>query len=113
MFWIVLIFVSIVAYFTVFLSSKPQGYKRGSSVLYDQAIAAAVNLYKKRVAEGMVVTDGPCLTNDLMLGWVVDLVHSPRSKIDDLPQNQCQAYLEGRAIHFVELDLNGNFVRVK
>lgn len=81
--------------------------------MYDTAISAAFSLYKERLAQGVDMTDGPCLTNDLMPSWVVDIVHSPREKIDDLPQNQCQAYLEGRAIHFVELDANGNLVRVR
>jgi hypothetical protein len=44
---------------------------------------------------------------------VADVVHSPRDPIDDLPENQCQAYLEGRAKHFVEIDVNGNIIRVK
>lgn len=88
-------------------------YRPGSSNLYDKAISSATSLYQKRVLEGWGLNDGPCLTNDLMPGWVVDTVHQPRQEIDDLPQNQCAAYLEGRAGHFVELDLKGNVVRVK
>ncbi len=44
--------------------------------------------------------------------WVCDIAHSPRqSEIDDLPENQCSAYREGRAKHFVEVDMNCNLIR--
>ena len=48
-----------------------------------------------------------------MPGWVVDIAHSPRLSIDDLPENQCPAYLQGSAQHFVELDPKGNLIRAK
>ena len=80
-------------------------------------ISTAVNqaryLYQLRKEEGLNFSEGPCLTNALMPGWVVDIVHNPRQEIDDLTQNQCAAYKEGRAEHFVELDLDGNLVRVR
>jgi hypothetical protein len=31
--------------------------------------------------------------------------------VDDEPENQCEAYREGEAGHFVELDPEGNFIR--
>ncbi len=70
-------------------------------------------LYRKRAVEGMDFSSGPCLTNDLQPGWVVDIVHTPRERIDDLPENQCPAYRGGRATHYIELDQKGNFVRAK
>lgn len=94
-------------------TGKPPTYKKGSSYTYDQAVSGAFALFKRQVVEGVDMSKGPCLSNDLKPGWVVDVVHSPREQIDDRPENQCQAYLEGRANHFVELDLNGNLVRVK
>lgn len=89
-----------------------QSYKPGVSTTVDTAIAQAQALYQKKKAAGDDLSSGPCLSNDLMPGWVADLVHQPRTQIDNQPVNQCQAYLEGRATHFVELDLNGNLVRV-
>ena len=70
-------------------------------------------LYQQRKQEGENFSSGPCLSNALLPGWVLDIVHNPREKIDDLPQNQCPAYLEGGAEHFVELDPEGNLIRVK
>lgn len=87
-------------------------YKPGVFSEVDKAVSQAQALYQQKKKEGMDFSSGPCLSNDLMKGWVVDLVHNPRIAADDLAKNQCQAYLEGRATHFVELDLNGNLVRV-
>ena len=99
--------------FLVIKTNKTPVYKRGASATYDSAIASALVLYKKASVVGVDMSNGPCLTNDLIPGWVVDIVHSPRDLSDDLPENQCRAYLEGRATHFIELDANGNLVRVR
>lgn len=112
MFILVLATLGVVSYLVVG-TSKPPTYKKGSSPVFDNAVSSAYTLYKKRVVEGMDLSQGPCLTNDLLPGWVADVVHSPREAVDDLPENQCQAYREGRASHFVELDINGNLVRVR
>lgn len=79
----------------------------------DAAINQAKNIYNERKAAGMDFSSGPCLSNALMLGWVLDIAHSPRLALDDLPENQCPAYREGRAKHFVELDLDGNLIRAR
>lgn len=97
----------------VIKTGQPPTYKKGTSAVSDTAVAWALDLYKIKVVEGIQMTNGPCLTNSLMPGWVVDIVHSPREEIDDQPENECPAYLEGKANHFVELDVNGNLVRVR
>lgn len=111
LFWGILTFVILVAIITV-VFSKPSD-KRETKLTIDKAVATAQDIYRRKVSAGTNLSNGPCLTNDLMIGWVADIVHNPRQSIDDLPENQCQAYLEGRAIHFIELDLNGNLVRLK
>jgi len=89
-----------------------ESYKPGLSPELDQAVNQASEVFEEKKKLGVDFSDGPCLTNDLLPNWVVDLAHNPRLEIDDLPENQCQAFLEGRAKHFVELDLNGKVVRV-
>ena len=79
----------------------------------DTAVNQAKNLYEARKKEKMDFSNGPCLSDALMSGWVADIAHNPRTQIDDLPQNQCPAYREGKAKHFVELDTNGELIRVK
>lgn len=112
LFFLVLAVVAVTA-LVVLRTNKTPVYKKGASGTYDTAVSGAMSLYKSMVLSGVDMSKGPCLTNDLMPGWVVDIVHSPREEIDNLPENQCQAYLEGRAEHFVELDTNGNLVRIR
>lgn len=95
-----------------FLTGKPKAsYKPGISEEADQAVNQAVKVYDQKKSLGEDFTNGPCLTNDLLPGWVVDIAHNPRLPVDDLAQNQCQAFNEGRATHFVELDLDGKVIR--
>jgi hypothetical protein len=55
------------------------------------------------------LSNGPCLSDALPSGvitpgFVCDVAHSPRQAVDDDPKNQCSAYRDGRASHFVEVD---------
>lgn len=79
----------------------------------DTAVNQAKFLYSQRKKADGDFSKGPCLSNALMFGWVADIAHNPRLPIDDLPENQCPAYLEGRAQHFVELDPDGNLIRAQ
>lgn len=79
----------------------------------DTAVNQAKFLYRQRKEMGEDFSSGPCLSNALMPGWVVDIAHVPRLAIDDLPENQCPAYIEGKAQHFVELDMEGNLIRAR
>jgi len=88
-------------------------YKPGLSDDIDDAVGKAQQIYKDRKSIGMDFTTGPCLTNDLLPDWVVDIAHNPRQSQDNLAENQCAALIEGRAKHFVELDLDGEVIRVK
>lgn len=88
-------------------------YKPGLDDEIDNAVKKARDVYKNRKEAGEDFETGPCLSNDLLPDWVVDIAHNPRQDLDNLPENQCAAFLEGRAKHFVELDLDGEVLRVK
>jgi hypothetical protein len=45
-------------------------------------------------------------------GYAIDIVHVPRTAEDDLPKNQCEDYRSGKVQHFIELDRDGNVVRI-
>ena len=75
------------------------------------AIAKAQELWRARFLAGEDLSDGPCLSNEVIPDWVADIAHDPRQEVDDLPQNQCSAYRDGTAHHFVELDPEGNVIR--
>lgn len=97
----------------LWFNTEKKEYQPGISLQDDQAVNQAQFLYREAKKRGVDLSSGPCLTEALMPGWVADLVHSPRQKIDDLPENQCRAYSNKDAKHFVELDLNGNVIRVR
>ncbi len=80
---------------------------------HERAVRLARELYLQKKAEGMDMSNGPCLAEEIIPDWCVDVVHSPRQPIDNLPENQCQSYRSGRVHHFVELDLEGNVLRAR
>lgn len=119
LFLLVLIVIAVTALATVignngnpFERKLKNGYRPGTDYEADSAVNQARKVYLQKKDQGIDFTDGPCLTNDLLPDWVVDIVHNPRQTIDNLPENQCAAFMEGRAKHFVELDSEGNVVRV-
>lgn len=77
----------------------------------EKAVAAARRLYEQRKAEGMDFSQGPCLAEEIIPDWCVDIAHSPRQPVDNRPENQCTSYREGRVHHFVELDTEGNVLK--
>jgi hypothetical protein len=60
--------------------------------------------------------NGPCLSDNNLnwniSDWVCDVAHSPRQAVDDLAENQCLEFREGRAHHFVEVDTTCNLIKV-
>lgn len=113
--FIIILVGILVASFLIYSQSpkSESGYRPGLWPEADTAVNQAQFVYKLKKEGNLDLSTGPCLSNDLMPNWVADMVHLPRQPIDDLPENQCSAYLEGRAKHFVELDLDGNLIRVK
>ena len=79
----------------------------------DLAIAKAKELWRARFLSGEDLSAGPCLSDELIKDWVGDIAHSPRQDVDNDPANQCAAYRDGRANHFVELDPSGNLIRAE
>ena len=108
---LVLTTLLLAGYFTLAVNNA--FVKGPSKTEIEVAINQAQHFYRQKKMRGEDLSSGPCLTESLMPDWVVDIVHSPRLPIDDLTANQCQSYREGRAKHFVELDINGNLVRAQ
>lgn len=79
----------------------------------DLAVLEAYSVYDKAVRQGVDMADGPCLSEELMDDWVLDIAHNPRQSVDNLPENQCESYRSGAANHFVELDPDGNHIRAQ
>ncbi len=75
------------------------------------AINACISLCKDRLDSGRDLSNGPCLSNDTYPDWVCDVAHSPRQLVDNIPENQCSGFREGKSHHFVEVDEECNLIR--
>ena len=77
---------------------------------------ACVNLCNGARQHGMDLSNGPCLSdnNDAWIyeDWVCDVAHKPRLIVDNLPENQCQDFRQGKAHHFVEVNEKCEIIRV-
>lgn len=111
LFFLALVIILITVYTTLAFNSSTNKALPKNEI--ETAINQAKHLYSLRVKSGQDLSTGPCLSDALMPGWVVDIIHSPRVEVDDLVENQCPSYVEGRSLHLVELDTAGNFVRAK
>jgi hypothetical protein len=89
------------------------GEDRASNAEKERAVTAALRAYADAKARGTDFSNGPCIAEEVVEDWSVDIAHDPRQPIDDEPENQCQAYRKGDTHHFVELDPEGNVLRVK
>lgn len=75
-------------------------------------------LCKTAKAEGRDLSNGPCLEKETIKNvppeeyWVCDVAHSPRTDVDNNPENQCSAFREGKAKHFIELDENCKIIKI-
>ena len=85
----------------------------------NRAVDEAYNIYNEKVAEGVDMRNGPCISEKIEVDpplsdwWVVDVAHKPRTSEDNDPNNQCNSYRRGDAEHFVELDVNGNLIKAQ
>jgi len=77
------------------------------------AIEECIKACREASISGKDLSSGPCLLNPIpnLKNWVCDVAHSPRESIDNLPENQCSSFREGKASHFVEVDPSCNFLR--
>lgn len=79
---------------------------KGASEAAASPQKSCIKLCKAQAANGTDLSSGPCIGNPVseFPDWVCDIAHSPRTDVDNLPENQCSAFREGRANHFVEVD---------
>ena len=75
------------------------------------AISKCKDLFRQEKALGKDFSSGPCLSSEIIPDWACDVAHNPREEVDNNPENQCSAFREGKAHHFVELDTEGNLIK--
>lgn len=78
----------------------------------DQAVSQCVAICEMAKNEGKDLSSGPCLAENYVEDWVCDVAHWPRQQVDNLPENQCPTFREGKTHHFVEVDENCKVIRV-
>lgn len=77
--------------------------------LQQDAITCGKELYNKEKGSGKEL-NSQCLGK--CSDYSIDIVHFPRSPEDDLALNQCSDYRKGVTHNFIEIDENGNIVRI-
>lgn len=82
-------------------------------VVEQQALlVAAQALYNEANGSNQNLAYGPCL-GSVGDDWVVDIAHDPRIDVDELAANQCPEIAAGTAHHYIELDPDGNLIRIR
>jgi len=76
------------------------------------AVAQCVSICTSAKLNGTDMSNGPCLAQNYVDDWVCDVAHLPRQPCDNLPENQCQAYRDGNAHHFVEVNEGCEVIKV-
>ncbi len=76
------------------------------------ATSLCITKCQESLIKGVDTVTGPCISNEIQKDWVCDMAHKPRQAVDDLPENQCSAYREGRAKHFIEVDTNCQVIQI-
>jgi len=97
----VVVGVVIIAVLIFFIPTVPEGPRE-----------LCIQACQDALARGIDLSAGPCLLDPMeeYADWVCDVAHSPRIPEDNLPENQCSAWREGRATHFVEVTPTCDFI---
>ncbi|MEK6892723.1 MAG: hypothetical protein AABX07_00815 [Nanoarchaeota archaeon] len=74
-----------------------------------RAIDSAIQIYNSKKIVGMNFSS-QCLGT--ITNYALDIVNAPRIAEDNLPENQCDDFKTGKVTHFIELDKNGEIVRI-
>ncbi len=81
----------------------------GYVIEQQQIINQTLSLYEQGRSGGMEFFS-QCL--GVVGNYAVDIVHVPRSEDDNKIENQCEAYRNNEVTHFIELDKDGNIIRI-
>ena len=74
-----------------------------------EAINCSMSLYEEKKSEGMDFSS-QCLGT--CGNYAIDIAHVPRLEEDNLEENQCQDFREGKVTRFIELDEEGEIIRI-
>ena len=112
--WLIALIVVFIG-FSVFITLAAYGIlERKAGAVAAKRCTLLCNAAKKN---GIPLQNGPCLSDIYAAewnvpDWVCDVAHAPRQPVDNLPENQCTTFRDGKAHHFVEVDENCNIIRI-
>ena len=80
----------------------------------DKATLECIKVCNENLKKGIDLSKGPCLLDPIAVfpDWVCDVAHNPRQTVDNQPENQCSVFRDGKAHHFVEVDVNCELIQV-
>jgi len=100
--------------FVLLLAGCVQQAQKQEVAASEDATKKCIYLCQQEKAKGTNLDTSPCIGNpiDGFNDWVCDIAHAPRQAIDNMPENQCSAFREGKAKSFVELDPECKVIKV-
>ncbi len=108
--YILVFLLILVAGILNFTLNKPSPYIDNK----EQAIIECIKLCNLEVIKGTILTDGPCLSQEIVKGWACDTVNQPKiDLIDNNPKNQCQSYIQKEVKHIVYVSPKCSLVSAK
>jgi hypothetical protein len=105
--------ITLIMKFTSGVEDEPKGSGKKITSFETELILQAQHIYEQKKQQGWDFSTGPCLSDNLASLYVVDIAHDPRQAIDDLPENQCPAFINGLIKNFIELDPEGQLIRIQ
>lgn len=107
-----LLFVLIIGIFLV--SGCPKQEQITKAANQQPIVNACIQACKDAQTAGKDLAAGPCLMDPASQDndWVCDIAHDPRQQIDNIQENQCRAYRDGMAHHFIEVTPTCEIMRI-
>jgi hypothetical protein len=98
--------------FLLFFSLSCKKTMQLQDKVQEQLLQECIKACKEAKEKGVDLSNGPCLLDPMSNAeWVCDIAHWPREAIDNLRENQCNAWHNRTAKHFIELTPNCEFIR--
>lgn len=74
---------------------------------------ACIQACQRALQQGRNLNNGPCLLDPMpdYPEWVCDVAHEPRQAVDNLRENQCDAWHARTATHFIEVTPECEFIK--
>ncbi|MEM4318402.1 MAG: hypothetical protein QW244_01090 [Candidatus Pacearchaeota archaeon] len=86
--------------------------KETKSESIDSLVEQCLQACQQALTNNISLEHGPCLLDPIPLSdYVCDIAHWPRQAIDNSRENQCNAWYNKTATHFIELTPECKFIR--